>query len=199
MKGISRISDEQLLERGLKGDKGCINVLITRHSEGIKCYIRRNIKRTDVVDDVFQDVCLKVFSSIVEGKYRESGRFLPWVMRIAYNISMDYYRGTAKNVVKIGLESEYDFSNMERGVGDLWEDSVEENIVNIQRAEELSRLVKCLPENQRKVIEMRHYANMSFKEIAEETNVGINTALGRFKYGIDKLRMVMMEKEKMCV
>ena len=197
MKQYNSFSDEQLLVQCSKGDMVCMNVLIKRYEEKLKSYIRTKVKRTDIVEDVFQDVCMKVYLSVLSGKYQEDGKFFSWVVRVAHNVVMDQYRRKKKDSTFVASEFSYNVIEESSFTGS--EDSVEEAIIHNQNMELVYKLVHKLPAEQQEVVKLRHYSELSFKEIADETNVGVNTALGRFRYGIINLRNMMQNRERICV
>lgn len=197
MKQYNGFSDEQLLVQCSKGDMACMNVLIKRYEEKLKSYIRTKVKRTDIVEDVFQDVCMKVYLSVLSGKYQEDGKFFSWVVRVAHNVVMDQYRRKKKDSTFVVSEFSYNVIEEYSFTGS--EDSVEEAIIHNQNMELVYKLVHKLPAEQQEVVKLRHYSELSFKEIADETNVGVNTALGRFRYGIINLRNMMQNRERICV
>jgi RNA polymerase sigma-70 factor (ECF subfamily) len=197
MKQYKGFPDERLLKMCSMGYMECMNELIVRYEKKLKSYIRARVKRTDIADDIFQDVCLKIYLSVLSGRYHEDGKFFSWIIRIAHNMIMDQYRQSKKAMMCVASDYQYDVLSGARQ--ELLDNSVEESIVNSQRLEEIGEIVKTLPEVQRQVIFMRHYAGMSFKEIAEETEVGINTALGRFRYGIINLRNILYQNKRVCI
>jgi len=143
-----------------------------------------------LAEDIFQDSFLKVHSSIKDGKYAESGKFASWVMRIAHNLIIDHFRKQKHLPLVYEVENSRDiFNNVKLSDGSIEDQMVYEEVMN-----DVSALVDLLPENQRQVVKMRHYLGMSFKEIADETGVSINTALGRMRYAILNLRKMMEEK-----
>lgn len=184
------LSDEQLVRDFVAGNSGSIDVLIERHKAKIFSYIVMCVKQQELAEDIFQEAFIRVIKTLKEGRYNDSGKFSSWVMRIAHNLIIDYYR-KQKNLAIISNDNyEYDLFNSTS----FADKSVEEEIVYSQVLKEVSLLVNLLPENQREVVVMRHYRDLSFKEIAEETNVSINTALGRMRYAIMNLRRLAEER-----
>ena len=183
------LSDRELLEAYRAGNPDAISVLISRHSQRVYDYIRMLVKDSDLADDLFQETFVKAVRVIDQGRYTDQGRFLSWVMRIAHNQVIDHFRSQRKDHVINESEAGYDILGTQR----LSEGSVEERMVGEQIEADLRRLVEQLPEEQREVVKMRYYAGLSFKEIAEQTNVSINTALGRMRYALTNLRKMIKE------
>lgn len=197
MRRYNKLPDEQLLKMCSMGNVVCMDVLIERYQLNIKSFIFSKIKRIDIAEDVFQEVCLKVYISVISGKYKENGKFYSWLMRLANNLVMDQYRLSKKRNTKVVSDFQYDIiSDVEY---EYMEESLEDTIVYNQRLSELGSLIKRLPAEQQLVIELRHYADLKFEEIAKETNVSVNTALGRHRYGLCNLRNMMRKRECVCV
>ena len=184
------LSDQTLLEQYVQGNREAISQLLERHTRRVRDYVRMMVKDNDVADDLTQEVLIKVVRVIDEGRYTDKGRFLPWMLRIAHNRVLDYFR--AQKQVKTISESSAGFDVL--GNKNLAEPSIEDSIILEQRAEEIRALVEELPEEQREVVKMRYYEGLSFKEIAEQTGVGINTALGRMRYALINLRKMIKER-----
>lgn len=183
-------SDQELLTAYLAGNKEAISQLINRHRERVYDYIRMMVKDGELADDIFQETFIKVVRVIDEGRYKESGRFLSWVMRIAHNQVIDHFRAEKQNPNINESNAGYDIIGSQR----LTESSIEERLVGEQIEADLRRLVEELPEEQREVVRLRYYGSMSFKEIADHTGVSINTALGRMRYALINLRKMIKEK-----
>ena len=183
------LSDQVLLNRYLSGNRSAISQLIERHSRRVKDYIRMMVKDRDVAEDIFQETFIKAVRVIDEGRYVDSGKFLSWILRIAHNQVIDYFR--ARKQDKSVTESDAGFDVL--GTLRFAEPTVEDRIVCEQVACDVRALVERLPEEQREVVRLRYYGNLSFKEIAEQTDVSINTALGRMRYAILNLRRVAKE------
>ena len=149
------------------------------------------VKDADTADDLMQEVMIKVVRVIDEGRYTDKGRFLPWLMRIARNRVLDYFRAQKQAKTINEAEAGYDILGTTR----IMEHSIEDEIITEQTAEELRTLIEMLPDEQRDVVKMRYYEGLSFKEIAEQSNVSINTALGRMRYALINLRKFMREKK----
>ena len=183
------ITDQELVSRYLKGNEEALEVLISRHKDRIFTYIFMLVKDRQLADDIFQDTFIKVINTLKRGSYNEEGKFLPWVSRIAHNLVIDQFRKGKRMPIADGGEN-FDILDTIRESSP----SVEDNMVETQIHSDLRLLIEELPEEQRTVLKMRHYCNMSFKEIAEETNVSINTALGRMRYALINLRKMIEEK-----
>lgn len=185
------LSDRVLLGHYLAGDSSAISQLIERHSRRVRDYIRMMVKDRDLAEDIFQETFIKAVRVIDEGRYVDSGKFLSWVLRIAHNQVIDHFRSQKQDKSVSESDAGYDVLGTLR----FAEPTVEDRIVGEQIAEEVRGLVDLLPEEQREVVRMRYYANLSFKEIAEQTGVSINTALGRMRYALINLRRLIKEKK----
>lgn len=183
-------TDYELITSYIKGDNRSIELLILRHKSKVYSYISLYIRSRDLADDIFQDTFMKVVQSIRAGRYQDDGRFLSWVMRIAHNLIIDHFRREKQLGLVLNDDYESDLFNSKR----LAEDNVEDVMVRRQVLRDVRRLIGELPEDQREVVIMRHYAGMSFKEIADMTGVSINTALGRMRYALINMRKTMSEK-----
>jgi len=170
----------------MNGDENALAILIERHKQRIYSFIYSKIGNRDVTEDLFQDTFIKVINTLKRRAYNEEGKFLPWVMRISHNLIIDYFR---KNNRMPRFENNGDF-NIFSVLGDS-ELNVEKKIIKSQVEEDLKRLIEELPEDQKEVLVMRLYKDMSFKEISEQTGVSINTALGRMRYALINLRKVI--------
>jgi len=191
MEELVLLSDSELIERFVEGDELSMSVLIDRHKNRIYAYIIMLVKQQDVAEDIFQDTFIKILTSLKKGKYIENGRFVSWAMRISHNLVIDLFRKD-KNLQEVSNDSaEYDLLNSVK----YSEDNVEHKLVYSQILKEVGELVQYLPENQQEVVKLRHYMGLSFKEIAEETGVSINTALGRMRYAIINMRALVEEKK----
>ncbi|MDE6265933.1 MAG: sigma-70 family RNA polymerase sigma factor [Muribaculaceae bacterium] len=190
MQKLTRLSDEHLIAAYAKGNNLAFDTLLHRHKDKLFSYILHIVKSPELADDIFQETFVKIISTIQQGRYSEAGKFAAWMTRIARNIIIDYFRqNKAQALVSIDNE-EIDVLNRK----DLADNNIEDFLVESQILEDVRDLVRELPESQREVIEMRFYRNMSFKEIAETTNVSINTALGRMRYALLHLRKLAKEK-----
>lgn len=183
-------SDNELLMAYLAGDKEAISHLIERHSTRVYDYIRMMVKDRELADDIYQETFIKVVRVIDNGRYKDSGKFLSWVMRIAHNQVIDHFRATKQNKSTNESEAGYDILSTRN----LAEGSIEDMMVGEQIAADLRQLVTTLPEEQQEVIRLRYWGGLTFKEIAEQTDVSINTALGRMRYALINLRKMIKEK-----
>ena len=184
------ISDKDLISRYLAGQESALEKLVQRHKTRVFAYILMIVKDTELAEDLFQDTFIKVINTIRSGQYKEEGKFIQWVMRIAHNLIIDYFR-KAKRIPIIENRDEYDIFDKVR----LPVDSVEEMMITEQIHKDVKRLIEYLPKEQKEVLVMRHYNDMSFKDIAEVTNVSINTALGRMRYALINLRKLVKEND----
>jgi RNA polymerase sigma-70 factor (ECF subfamily) len=188
---MQRKSDSQLLKLYLSGDIDAISKLVERHKKHVFNYIYMMVKDRDIADDIFQDTFIKVVRCIEEGRYADNGKFLSWVLRIAHNQVIDHFR-QAKQENKISeSDAGYDILGSLRFASE----TVEDKMVCEQIHDDLRRIVDHLPEEQREVVLMRYYDNLSFKEISETTDVSINTALGRMRYALINLRKMIGENQ----
>ena len=186
----SKMTDYELIKSYINGNEKSMELLILRHKSKVYSYISLYIRNRDLADDVFQDTFLKVVQSIRAGRYQDDGRFISWVMRIAHNLIIDHFRHEKQMGIVLNDDYETDLLNSRK----LSDDNVEDVIVRRQVMRDVRRLINGLPEDQREVVIMRHYAGMSFKEIADMTGVSINTALGRMRYALINMRKLMVEK-----
>lgn len=183
-------NDHALIQQYLQGNEQALAVLLNRHKQKVFSSIYLFVRDRYVAEDLFQDVFIKVIEKLWEGKYHEEGKFLPWVMRIANNLCIDYYRKT-KHTPVIRTKDGFDIFK----VLHFTEDNAEQSMVTQQAHERVKLLIEQLPEEQREVVILRHYSDLSFKEIADITNVSINTALGRMRYALINIRRMMTEKQ----
>ena len=184
MRDLTSLPDEILVAEYANGRNEAFDVLLKRHQQRVFSYIYSVVRDNDVADDIFQETFVKVIMTIRQGRYSVSGRFGAWLSRIAHNLIIDYFRQQkSENTVSADNE-EVDVLNRR----ELCDGTVEDFLCNIQIEDDVRRIVAALPESQREVLEMRFYKDMSFKEIAEVTNVSINTALGRMRYAILNMR-----------
>ena len=183
-------TDRVLLESYLSGNKSAISQLIERHSRRVRDYIRMLVKDRDAAEDIFQETFIKAVRVIDEGRYTHNGKFLSWILRIAHNQVIDYFRAKRQNKALTEAEAGYDVLGSLR----LSEQTVEDRIVARQIESDIRSLIEALPPEQREVVFMRYFTGLSFKEIAEQTGVSINTALGRMRYALINLRRLIKEK-----
>lgn len=189
---LVNLSDKELVTIYIKGDERALQELVNRHKSRIYSYILATIKNKALAEDFFQDTFIRVIKTLKGGKYNEEGKFLPWVMRISHNLMIDYFR-KEKRFRKVSGKSrdneEYDvFSTI--GYDEL---NMEERLIKAQLKTDVKELIERLPEEQKEVVKLRHYYDMSFKEISDITNVSINTALGRMRYALINLRKLVEE------
>lgn len=191
MENLNLMTDEELAIMYVGGDNKAFDLLLSRNQEKLFTYILFVVRDREMANDMFQETFFKVVSRLQQGKYIANGKFSAWLMRIAHNVIMDWYRQQrAQNIVDAPKEN--DLSN----VGStLLESSREGELVNNQVMEDVRRMMSHLPASQREVVFMRFYQQMSFKEIAEATGVSINTALGRMRYAILNLRRMTREHQ----
>lgn len=180
--------DKELVSEYIKGNQACFAVLMERHKSKVFSYIYMMVKDRAASEDLFQDVFIKVIHTLKTGKYNEEGKFLPWVMRISHNLVIDYFR-KEKKMPKVGNSGKDDFDIFQ--VIRIMDQNVEDRMIRDQAGQEVRRLINRLPKEQKEVLLMRHYAELSFNEIAEQTNVSINTALGRMRYALINMRKMM--------
>jgi RNA polymerase sigma factor (sigma-70 family) len=181
-----RTCDSELVRDYISGDEKALEILINRHNQRITSFIYSKVLDRDVTEDIFQDTFIKVIKTLKKGNYSEEGKFLPWVMRIAHNLIIDYFR---KNKRMPKFEGNEDF-NIFSVIGDE-KLNVEKQLIKDQIDTDLRYLIEELPDDQKEVLLMRIYRDMSFKEISESTGVSINTALGRMRYALINLRKII--------
>ena len=186
----SNLSDSVLVERYLSGSEISLEVLISRHQSRIFNFINSKVQNRDTAEDIFQDTFIKVIRTLKGGQYNEEGKFLPWVMRISHNLVIDFFRKNNR-MPKVKNTEEFDIFQF---ISDS-SLNAEHTMVQDQIVKDLQKLVQELPEDQKEVLIMRLYRDMSFKEIAKNTNVSINTALGRMRYAIINLRKLIDENK----
>ena len=189
MKEYADRSDDQLITLYVKGCNDAFDALIERHKNRVFTYIYHQVKNDDLANDIFQETFVKAIVTIKQGRYSENGHFPAWITRIAHNLIIDYFRQTKSENLQSTDVAEINVLNRK----ELSEKTVEDNLITAQIHHDVRRLIMALPENQREVLLMRYYRNMSFKEIAERTNVSINTALGRMRYAILNMRRIAEE------
>ncbi|WP_456422430.1 RNA polymerase sigma factor [Lutibacter sp.] len=179
-------SDGLLVSSYINGNEKSLEILIIRHKQRIFSFILSKIQDREISEDIFQDTFIKVINTLKRGKYNEEGKFLPWVMRIAHNLIIDHFRRN-KRIPKFNNTDDFD-------IFDVLSDetlSAENQIIKSQILDDVKNLIEELPDDQKEVLLMRMYKDMSFKEIAENTDVSINTALGRMRYALINLRKLI--------
>ena len=179
-------SDALLVKNYIAGDESALSILINRHQSKIYGFIYSKLSDRDIADDIFQDTFIKVIKTLKSNSYNEEGKFLPWVMRISHNLIIDHYRKNKKMPMFRETEDFSIFSIMSDNVP-----NIESQLITSQVESDLRKLIEELPEDQKEVLVMRMYQDLSFKEISELTGVSINTALGRMRYAIMNLRKVI--------
>lgn len=182
------IPDSVLVASYIKGDENALCILINRHQQRIYNFIYSKVFDKEITEDIFQDTFIKVIKTLKRGKYNEEGKFLPWMMRIAHNLVIDHFR-KSNRMPKFNCKGDFDILT-------LLEDErphAEQQIMQDQICHDLQILIEELPSEQLEVLKMRIYKDMSFKEIASQTNVSINTALGRMRYALINLRKIIDE------
>jgi len=183
-----KFSDRELIHAYISGSESCINEIIERHRPRVLGYIIMTVKDRDIAEDIFQDTFIKVINKLKIGSYVEEGKFISWVLRIAHNLVIDHFRRTSR-VRMVRATDEYDpFNQIE-----VFDPNAEDKIIEQQTHDKVRQLVELLPDSQRDVLKMRHYSEMSFKDIADSTGVSINTALGRMRYALINLRKLIEE------
>ncbi|HCC71126.1 MAG TPA: RNA polymerase subunit sigma-24 [Bacteroidales bacterium] len=186
----SNCTDHELVKQFINGNHSGIESLIKRHKNKVFTYITIYVREQSLAEDIFQETFLKVIHSLKAGKYIDNGKFLSWVMRIAHNLIIDHFRKEKQMRMLSNDEYETDLLNEKK----FTEDNIEDSLVKQQIVNDVRILLDKLPEDQREVVMLRHYAGLSFKEIAEQTNVSINTALGRMRYALINMRKMIEEK-----
>lgn len=180
------ITDAVLVSNYISGDESALSVLISRHKQRIYSFIYSKVLDRDITEDVFQDTFIKVINTLKRGKYNEEGKFLPWVMRIAHNLVIDHFRRNNR-MPKFDNSGEFSIFSV-LSDNDL---NAEKKIIKSQVEDDVRRLIEELPSDQKEVLVMRMYNDMSFKEISERTGVSINTALGRMRYALINMRKII--------
>lgn len=183
-------SDQELIKRYISGNEAALEIIINRHKARVFSYILMVVKSTQIADDLFQDTFIKVINTLKSGTYNEEGKFIHWVMRIAHNLVIDHFRKKKRIPIKENSSEKDTFELL-----NLKTESIEDIMIMDQIHKDLKVLINFLPEEQKEVLMMRHFVGMSFKDIAEETNVSINTALGRMRYAILNIRRMVDENK----
>ncbi|MEH0157770.1 RNA polymerase sigma factor [Limibacter armeniacum] len=186
-----KISDCELINQYKNGNEAAFETLLKRHKNKLFTSIYLIVKDTYVAEDLLQDTFIKAINTIKSGRYNEEGKFLPWISRIAHNMAIDYFRKQKRYPTIIMEDGSNVFNTLE-----FSEDSIEDIKIKHETHATIRELVKKLPEAQREVLVMRHYMQMSFQEIAESTDVSINTALGRMRYALINLRKMMNQSSE---
>ena len=187
---LQQYSDQDLVKLYLDGEESVLEELLRRHKSKIYTSIYLLVKDQYLAEDIFQDTFIKVINTLRGGRYNEEGKFLPWVMRIAHNLVIDYFRKEKRTPIITSADGT-DVLNLIQ----IFEESAEERMLKEQSYTDLRAIIQLLPDEQKEVLIMRHYAGLSFKDIAQLTDVSINTALGRMRYALSNLRKLMNVKE----
>ena len=187
----NNLSDKELVMRYQAGDVSCFQILVDRYQNKVYSYIMMLVRDRQLADDLFQDTFLKIIRTIKGGAYKEEGKFIQFAMRIAHNLIIDYFRKEKRLPMVDPTKEDYDMLANAR----MKDPSVEERIITEQIYDDLRKMINRLPDEQREVLNLRFYSDMSYKEIADVTNVSINTALGRMRYAFINLRKIAEEKK----
>lgn len=187
---LKKLSDQELISQFLKGNQQGLEVLINRHKNKVYTYILLLVKDPVVAEDIFQDTFVKIVNSLTSGRYRDDGKFVSWTIRIAHNLTIDHFRKIKKSNEVQGESFETFVLNSKKHSAD----NIEDKLIKEQIRNDIRYLVDELPDEQKEVILLRHYGGLSFKEIAEQTGVSINTSLGRMRYALINLRKMIQEK-----
>ncbi len=188
-KDVMNLTDQELIDLYVGGDEKAFEILLNRHRDKIFTSIYLFVKDQELAEDIFQDVFIKIIRSLKKGKYNHQGKFLQWAMRISYNMCVDHFR-KSKRRTKVSATETFDIFDILQ----TKEENIEQKIIKSQVHKKLRKVVDRLPDEQREVVILRHYADMSFKEISELTNVSINTALGRMRYALINMRKTIEEE-----
>ncbi len=187
---VTTLNDQQLIARYLDGDQRAFEELLSRHKQKIYTSIYLFVKDHALAEDIFQEVFIKIIDTLRKGKYNHEGKFVQWAMRISYNMCVDYFRRNKRRPIVSPTETFDIFEVLQ-----VSEDNAEQKIIRSQTHDKVRKLVDQLPPEQREVVILRHYADMSFKEISQLTRVSINTALGRMRYALINIRRMVEERE----
>ncbi|MDC1395178.1 sigma-70 family RNA polymerase sigma factor [Bacteroidia bacterium] len=182
----SKITDQALVKQYVQGNEACLEMLINRHKDRIFTTIILIVKDSYIAEDLFQETFIKIIKNLKKGKYNEEGKFLPWAIRIARNMAIDYFRKKKRMPTVTNSDGNDVFRKIKIAV-----DNREEQIIRTEKEDMVRSVINRLPEEQRQVLILRHYGDLSFKEISEMTNVSINTALGRMRYALNNMRKMM--------
>ncbi len=182
----SKITDQNLVTQYIQGNEACLEMLINRHKDRIFTTIILIVKDSYIAEDLFQETFIKIIKNLKKGKYNEEGKFLPWAIRIARNMAIDYFRKMKRMPTITGSDGEDVFRKIRLAV-----DNREEEMIRLEKEGMVRAVINKLPEEQRQVLILRHYGELSFKEIAAMTGVSINTALGRMRYALNNMRKMM--------
>lgn len=191
MQNYKKLTDEELVASYARGDNAAFDELLSRHKTKLFDYILRIVHDRDLADDIFQETFVKAIVTIRQGRYKDFGKFSAWIARIARNLAIDSFRAEKSDAEVSADNADYDLLNRR----ELSDGTIEDTLIDMQIEDDLRNLVDCLPEEQQRVLKMRYYSDMSFKDIAEHTGVSINTSLGRMRYAILNLRRMAKERQ----
>ena len=184
------LSDNSLVQQFVDGNQSAIEILIARHKKRVFTYILLIVKDHHLAEDIFQDTFIKVIRSLKRGRYTENGKFISWVLRISHNLIIDHFRKEKLLSTTSNDDTNVDLFNSSK----YSEENIEDRLIYEQITSDVRLLIDELPDDQREVIILRHYQELSFKEISDLTNVSINTALGRMRYALINLRKLIEKK-----
>ena len=190
---LQKADERTLIKSYLDGDQTSLRILIERYQQRLYSYIMMMVRKRELADDIFQDTFVKIINTLKSGNYKDEGKFIQWAMRIAHNLVIDHFRKSKKMPV-----AESKPNHEDRDIFDtisITDPSVEEKMVIDQIHSDVKKLIQYLPDEQKEVLFLRCYAGLSFKEIAEQTDVSINTALGRMRYAVLNLRKLVEEHD----
>ncbi|MBK8712655.1 MAG: sigma-70 family RNA polymerase sigma factor [Niastella sp.] len=190
MKCLNDLTDQQLVHQYINGESEALSTIVLRYKDKIYTSIYLLVKDKYLAEDIFQDVFIRIIDTLKTGRYTDEGKFLPWAMRIAHNLCVDHFR-KVKRTPTIKTSDDRDIFE----AINFCEAGADQRMMAEQSHDKVRKMIDMLPEDQREVIIMRHYADLSFKEISKLTNCSINTALGRMRYGLINLRKMMTEKQ----
>jgi RNA polymerase sigma-70 factor (ECF subfamily) len=189
MEELLSLTDEQLVSDYSNGNDLAFDILLDRHKQVVYSYIYFTVRNRELAEDIFQETFIKAIVTIKQGRYTEAGKFRAWISRIAHNLIIDHFRQKKNENTVSNDEAPVDLLNNPS----LCDGTIEDEIVRLQITSDIRKLISFLPDSQREVLEMRYYQDLSFKEIAEQTGVSINTALGRMRYAILNIRRMAEE------
>ena len=190
MKSLTQLSDQELVNLYLGGDSSAFSTLVLRYKSKLYTSIYLLLKDKYLAEDMFQDVFIRVIDKLKKGLYKEEGKFLPWIMRIAHNMCLDHFRKVKRSPVMKTSDDSDVFEQI-----DFSEPGSDSSLMAAETNHQVREMLDMLPDEQREIIIMRHYADLTFKEIAALKNISINTALGRMRYGLINLRKTLAEKQ----
>jgi RNA polymerase sigma-70 factor (ECF subfamily) len=194
---MNEIDDRELVNLYINGNEKAFETLLVRHKDKISRFIYMKVRDSALTQDIFQDTFIKVVNTLKAGSYNEEGKFLPWVMRIAHNLIIDYFRKHNKVRLVSESSSQRDDFNIFHTLK-LDEENAEDEITRVELEEQVVEIIEYLPDTQRKILKMRIFKEMSFKDIADHEEISINTALGRMRYALINLRK-LIEKHQLVV